>query len=250
MPAGTPEDEPDTTLTQLVGAGKVIAPVNEQPAPRPQPAVMLYFAIEGTVYSKETKKPLENAEVTLFTAKSDIATVQTNEAGHYRFNLDTAAVYMLHAQKESYMWDERKASTQGLTASATLHQDLYLPILPVTPRLQVLNVYFDFDKADLRPEGADELNNLIKLLQDHPRMKIELRTHTDSRGDDTYNMKLSQKRSEAVVNYLISKGIDKHRLVAKGYGETRLLNNCKNGVECSEEEHQVNRRTEFKILKD
>lgn len=269
MPAGTPEDEPDTTLTQLVHTPGTIVPVNEQPAdtakaiepagkqpagppklPALQPAVVLSFAVEGTVYSKETKKPLENAEVTLFTAKSDIATVQTNEAGHYRFDLDTATVYMLHGQKENYMWDERKASTKGLTSSATLHQDLYLPILPVTPRLQVLNVYFDFDKANLRPEGADELNNLIKLLQDHPRMKIELRTHTDSRGDDAYNMKLSQKRSEAVVNYLISKGIDKHRLVAKGYGETRLLNGCKNGVECSEEEHQVNRRTEFKILKD
>ena len=114
----------------------------------------------------------------------------------------------------------------------------------------MLNVYFDFDKATIRPEAADELNTLVKLLQQHPHMKIELRTHTDSRGNDAYNLRLSQKRSEAVVKYLISKGIEKKRLVAKGYGETKLLNRCKNGMECSEEEHQVNRRTEFMILKD
>ena len=257
MPVGTPEDEPLVdTVKKPADTTQKIVPIAKEPVEPPkkpvlqQLATLLQFSIDGTVYDSETKEPLENAVVTLFISKNSIATVQTNDAGYYRFDLDTGTVYMLHGQKENYMWDEKTVSTHGLKKTTVLHQSLYLPILPVRPRLQVLNVYFDFDKADIRPEAAEELNALVKLLHQHPHMKIELRTHTDSRGNDAYNLRLSQKRSEAVVKYLISKGIEKKRLVAKGYGETKLLNRCKNGVECSEEEHQVNRRTEFMILKD
>lgn len=257
MPVGTPEDEPLVdTVKKPVDTTHEIVPISKGPVEPPKKpalpklAALLQFSIDGTVYDSDTKEPLEYAEVTLYTSKNSIATVQTNDAGYYRFDLDTGTVYMLHGQRENYMWDEKTVSTHGLKKSTVLHQSLYLPILPVRPRLQVLNVYFDFDKATIRPEAADELNTLVKLLQQHPHMKIELRTHTDSRGNDAYNLRLSQKRSEAVVKYLISKGIEKKRLVAKGYGETKLLNHCKNGMECSEEEHQVNRRTEFMILKD
>ncbi len=86
-------------------------------------------------------------------------------------------------------------------------------------------------------------------MTDNPTIWIELGSHTDSRGKDSYNLTLSQKRAESAVQYIISKGIDKNRITAKGYGETQLVNKCANGINCSDEEHQLNRRTEFKIVK-
>ncbi|RZL58789.1 MAG: OmpA family protein, partial [Pedobacter sp.] len=110
------------------------------------------------------------------------------------------------------------------------------------------NIFYDFDKSNIRSDASIILNNVVAILNQNPTLKIELSSHTDSRGNDLYNMKLSQARAQSAVNYLISKGIDKNRLVAKGYGETKPVNQCSNGVDCSEQEHQENRRTEIKIL--
>jgi outer membrane protein OmpA-like peptidoglycan-associated protein len=109
------------------------------------------------------------------------------------------------------------------------------------------NIYYDFDKSNIRPDAAKELDKLVALLNEYPSMRIELGSHTDSRGNDQYNQELSQRRANSAVAYLISKGIAKDRLAAKGYGESALLNKCANGVKCMESEHQANRRTEFKI---
>ena len=111
------------------------------------------------------------------------------------------------------------------------------------------NIYYDFDKSNIRPDAARVLDDLYIVLTEHPNMIIELSSHTDSRGSDSYNLKLSQQRADAAVAYLVKKGIEKYRLQPKGYGETRLVNHCENGVECSEEEHQANRRTEIMIIK-
>jgi outer membrane protein OmpA-like peptidoglycan-associated protein/tetratricopeptide (TPR) repeat protein len=110
------------------------------------------------------------------------------------------------------------------------------------------NIYYDLDKSNIRPDAAVELDKLVMILKEHPTMRIELSSHTDSRAPDAYNMVLSQRRAAAAVAYLVSKGIDKKRMIAKGYGETRLVNKCANEVPCSEAEHQLNRRTEVKIL--
>lgn len=112
------------------------------------------------------------------------------------------------------------------------------------------NLYYDYNKSNIRPDAAEVLNRLAAILQRHPSLKIELSAHTDSRGSDQYNLVLSQKRAESAVAYLRSKGIAADRLQAKGYGETRLKNNCSNGVPCSEAAHQLNRRTEVLILQD
>nr|WP_242693272.1 OmpA family protein [Sabulibacter ruber] len=111
------------------------------------------------------------------------------------------------------------------------------------------NIYYDLDKHDLRPEAKEELNKVVDMLRDNPEIRIELSSHTDSRQTYRYNQMLSQLRASTAVLYILSKGVDSKRVVAKGYGETRLLNRCKDGVPCSEEDHQLNRRTEFKIIK-
>jgi hypothetical protein len=108
-------------------------------------------------------------------------------------------------------------------------------------------IEYDLGKWDLRPESNDSLNGLIQTLKDNPQITIELMSHTDSRDAAKANITLSQKRAQSVVDYLVQQKIDPARLTAKGYGETKLLNKCKDGVKCSEEEHQLNRRTEFRI---
>lgn len=110
------------------------------------------------------------------------------------------------------------------------------------------NIYYDLDKSYIRRDAAVELDKLLVILRENPGLKIELSSHTDSRASDEYNMELSQRRAEAAVSYLVGKGVERYRLVARGYGETQLLNKCANGVDCSEEDHQLNRRTEFKVL--
>lgn len=111
----------------------------------------------------------------------------------------------------------------------------------------VENIYYDYDKWFIRPDAALELDKLVRTLNDNPAINIEMGSHADSRGSDQYNLVLTDKRAKAAMDYLISKGIDKERLSWKGYGESRLVNKCSNDVFCSEEEHQKNRRTEFKV---
>ncbi len=109
------------------------------------------------------------------------------------------------------------------------------------------NIYYDYDKWAIRSDAKPALNNLVTTLKRNPII-IELSSHTDSRGEDDYNYNLSQKRAESAVEYIIAKGIKSHRISAKGYGETMLINDCSNGVRCDESLHQENRRTEFKVV--
>jgi outer membrane protein OmpA-like peptidoglycan-associated protein len=111
------------------------------------------------------------------------------------------------------------------------------------------NIYYDYGKWDLLPQAIITLNKVVDVLKKNPDITIELISHTDSRGTDEFNMELSQKRAATAMDYIVAKGINKSRLSAKGMGETQLVNRCKDGVECSEDEHAQNRRTEFKVRK-
>jgi outer membrane protein OmpA-like peptidoglycan-associated protein len=115
--------------------------------------------------------------------------------------------------------------------------------------IQMDNIYFDLNSSNLRKESVREINTLIDLLNEYPNINIELRAHTDTRGESRYNMELSRARANSVVSYMVSKGISHERLIAKGYGDTIPLNECKKGVRCSEEMHRQNRRVEFLIIK-
>jgi outer membrane protein OmpA-like peptidoglycan-associated protein len=123
-----------------------------------------------------------------------------------------------------------------------------LDSIQIGKRFQLNNIYYDFNKSDIRPEAAKTLDKLAVFLKDNPQIKVELGSHTDARGADPYNMSLSDRRAVAAVSYLTStQGLDSERITAKGYGESQLANRCDDGVNCSENDHQLNRRTEIKI---
>lgn len=117
----------------------------------------------------------------------------------------------------------------------------------ITELYQINPIFYDLDKSDIRSDAAEELEKIVQFLKDNEIVTIELGSHTDSRASGPYNLKLSQRRAESAVKYITSKGISPERIKAKGYGETQLINECSDGVNCTEEQHQQNRRTEFKI---
>ncbi|MBK8628359.1 MAG: OmpA family protein [Saprospiraceae bacterium] len=130
----------------------------------------------------------------------------------------------------------------------TINVELNLEKIYTDKEITLNNIYYDYDKWEIKKEARPTLDLLVKLLTDNPQIKIQLSSHTDCRGEDLYNLELSQKRAQSAIEYLMSKGILAERLVAQGYGETQLLDNC-SCEQCSEEQHQKNRRTTFKILK-
>lgn len=129
----------------------------------------------------------------------------------------------------------------------TLLANVELDRVELDKSIQIENIYYDLAKWNIREDAAEELDKLLVTLKDNPSIIVELGSHTDARGKDKYNLDLSQKRAESAVEYLVENGIDSSRISAKGYGETKLVNGCRNGIKCSERRHQKNRRTELKI---
>jgi len=210
---------------------------------------LLAFKLTGIVFDKRSNLPLRDAIVTLNKVKGQSLKVQTDHTGAFKFNLEQLSDYQLIGEKTAYRNDLAQLSTKGFTTSTVIERNLYLEKAELEKAIRLENIYYDFDKSNIRPDAAIELNKLVKIMQDNPTIWIELGSHTDSRGNDQYNQWLSQSRANAAVQYIIDQGIDKNRITAKGYGETMLLNKCANGVKCTEADHQLNRRTEFKIVK-
>lgn len=148
---------------------------------------------------------------------------------------------------EGYMNTSKSITTIG-KPFGIIKDTLWIEKVEVKQKFVMENIFYDFDKWNILPESEVELNKLVKIMNDNPGWKVELGSHTDARGTDSYNMLLSKKRSDSAVGYIVKSGISKDRIKAKGYGETQLVNHCKNGVECTDEVHRQNRRTEFKIL--
>ncbi len=123
-----------------------------------------------------------------------------------------------------------------------------IPVTKPSTKMTLHSVYFCVDKWDLSPSAYSELNRIAGFMQENPACKIEIESHSDSRGSEEFNLDLSEKRSQSIIDYLVSKGIGIERMIVKNYGESHILNRCKNGVSCSEAEHAINRRTEFKIV--
>ncbi|MFN7014482.1 MAG: OmpA family protein, partial [Bacteroidia bacterium] len=173
----------------------------------------------------------------------------TNNKGIYTFkDLKPNTQYEVSAQKEGYFGNSKKFNTDGINKNTILSKktgyDLDFELLKITKKeITIQNIYYDFDKYDLKEESKKELDKLVTILLETPQVQIVINSHTDEQGTEEYNLKLSEKRSQSVVNYLIEKGVEANRLQSKGYGESQpLIKNAK-----TEEEHAKNRRTTFQV---
>lgn len=210
------------------------------------------FTLAGIAINNKTGAPLEGVIINCVNTNAGISKKMTTGAdGKFLFQLEQNSDFEVQGQKKGWLSSEvTEKTTKGLDRSQQLYVNLELKIeQPVSNgTITLKRIHYDYDKCDIRPDAAVELNRLVKLLNDYPDMTIELSSHTDARGSDSYNLTLSQCRAESAVNYLIKQGITKTRMNAKGYGETKLVNGCKNGVTCTDIQHEENRRTEFTIL--
>ncbi len=212
-------------------------------------AIPLVFTITGKTINNATNKVLAQAKVTIIGSDGSTQTVTSDATGSYKFTIKKDVNYQLNASKYRFFGDVGEATTYGLKESKDYTINFKLNPIPLK-EIVLKGILYDLAKADLREESIKTLDSLIKTLKDNPTFVIEIASHTDSRADSAYNNDLSQRRAQSVVNYLVSKEIERERLVPKGYGESRLLNDCKDGVECTEEQHQQNRRTSFSVISE
>ena len=210
------------------------------------------FTLVGETVDCKTGRKISGIEVNLSQSATGTTVSQISDKdGRFNFQLDPKKEYNIVASEQGKFSQTELVSTKGLDRSKTLYVTLKLGVcdLKEGEAFVVKNIFYDFDASAIRSDAAIVLDNIVRVMRDNPKMTIELSSHTDSRGDRQYNQTLSQQRAESAVNYLVSKGIARKRLVAKGYGETRLVNNCAHAVTCAEEADEQNRRTQINVLK-
>lgn len=219
--------------------------------------------LSGIVTDAETRMSLTNVEVSIFDKDMNLlSSTKTDTAGSYSLPINCNEQYIIRAQKSMYGNTEvdfassndfefkhnqpiqlRLGDQELGVVKAKVGDDL-------GKLLQLKPIYFDFNKSFIRPDAEIELQKVIAVMREYPNMEIDVRSHTDSRAPYNYNINLSTRRNKSTIQYLINKGgILSTRLTGKGYGETQLTNGCADGIDCTEEEHQLNRRSEFIIVK-
>jgi len=212
------------------------------------------LTLKGQIFDAVNNEPVEGAKVILARKNGEeVAYFITKKDGSYQHLIDRDKNFVLKGSKEKYQDISVNFNSFGLEKEKELVVNLNIPLAPIEDVVILADletIYFDLDKSNIRPDAALELDKVVALMNKYPGMVIRLESHTDSRADDQYNFRLSNRRAKSTYNYMISKGIEADRITKyEGFGETQLVNKCSNGVKCSEEEHQLNRRTEFIIVK-
>lgn len=209
------------------------------------------ITVSGLVTDIKTGALIPGAEVLLLDANNKlISSMTVGSNAQYSFTTDCETVYTLRGIKAEYEPTEKRITTP--TETGSIDVPLKLNPLDCPPndlgcRLTLLPIYFDFDRFNIRDDAAIELAKILAAMREYKQLVIHIESHTDARGDDLYNEILSEKRAQSTLNWLVDQGIDRSRLSAKGYGEKQHVNGCSNGVKCTEEEHQLNRRSMFII---
>lgn len=209
------------------------------------------FIVTGKVFMCNTTTFLTGTNVILENNdKAFRKSTVSDTTGNFKFQLPEAGVYKLYSKKDNFFSqiEEITASNYNRDKSLFVKLEICAEETDCDKAINLKNILFDLDKFVIREDAKKELNKLVRFMQDNPLVKVELGSHTDSRGSAKYNQSLSQKRANASVAYIVSEGIDKSRITGNGYGESKLLNECADSVQCSEAQHQLNRRTEFKVI--
>ncbi|WP_109851857.1 OmpA family protein [Aquimarina sp. AU58] len=212
--------------------------------------------IAGLVTDKDTNELLPGTKVSLYDSNNNLiqSFVMGNEATYSQL-VECESSYFVRAEKEEYNTLEKLVNTsdKSQTMDTPLALEKKIKTADVgddlTKVLALKPIYFNFNGYTIRSDAKIELAKVIEVMNQYANMKLEIRAHTDSHGEDQYNLYLSEKRAEATVNYMIDNGISADRLIGKGYGETQLVNDCGNESNCEKDKHQLNRRSEFIIIK-
>jgi peptidoglycan-associated lipoprotein len=231
-------DTPKAVVYQLILDGVVLEKIYEQ-ADNPNSRVI-------------GRKPLAESSVDVLMPNGKTQRISTNAEGAFSMRLDENADYLYKGSHVGYLNNETKFSTKGIGRDAAnpiqkFEIEIVLDKIFKNKEIVLENIYYDYDKSDIRPDAQPTLNRLAEILNRNPQIKIQLSSHTDCRGNDDYNLKLSQRRADAAVAYLISQSIAPERLTAKGYGESAPADPCE-CKKCTEDQYQANRRTTFKVL--
>ncbi|MFD2890548.1 OmpA family protein [Flavobacterium chuncheonense] len=217
----------------------------------------MYQTYSGNVLDEKTNEPIPFASVNVTDEFGDeIQAIETDSLGYYKLTLPCDSDLKLKFSKENYSSKTVGVITDNVPEKEMKNNIVYLVNYESlvdkegeVEKIKVAPIYFDLDKYDITPQAETELNKVYYAMTEFPNITIKIESHTDSRGSDSHNLKLSDNRAKSTQKYLISKGIDPSRIIsAIGYGETRLKVNCPNGVKCTEEQHAINRRSDFIII--
>lgn len=208
------------------------------------------------IYVLDENKPLRQGEVTIMEQFKPETKLTEGKDDNYNFayDLDINKGYFVKVTRIGYFPDSAYIKTLDIKADTTVTLKINLKpkpeieVVSINQAIRLNNIYYNYNDAKILKAARPDLDYLYELMQQYPDMVIELSSHTDARGNDEFNQKLSQRRADSAKKYLVDKGVPDERIKAVGYGETQLLNKCGNDVKCTEEEHQLNRRTEFKII--
>lgn len=210
--------------------------------------------VTGTVRDRISNEVLVGATVKIIDEENkEVSSTITDGKGNYVLQLDCSKGNFVRASRDGYVPAEEylnKSYGKPRIVDFYLERDVVTGGFgdDLAKLLQLSTIYFDLNKYNIRPDAEIEIQKVIVAMEKYPSLKIKVNSHTDSRGNDAYNLWLSQKRAQSTVDYMISKGIAADRLRGEGFGETRLANECFNGVPCSRDKHQLNRRSEFIIF--
>ncbi|NQX86781.1 MAG: OmpA family protein [Flavobacteriaceae bacterium] len=197
------------------------------------------------ILDAKTNAILPYTEVVIYDEnRTKVADKVSDEGGFVHFKYECNRVLKVEANREMYAINSVEIATTNV---GDVNKILALSPIIVENKVVLNPIFFELDKHNITAQGASELDKLVEVMHTYPHMIIQATSHTDSRGKDVYNMALSDRRAKATAQYVISKGIDASRISGQGKGETELINKCSNGVKCTEEEHQANRRSEFII---
>lgn len=209
------------------------------------------FILRGKTFQCNSSVPLAGSAVYLENKFDAFKKSTMSDAkGDFVLQLPPNTTFELYAKKESYFSQIEMVNTQNYDRDRNLFVNIEICAQETKcgEGIALENILYNLDKFNIREDAKPELNKVVRFMEDNPGVKVELGSHTDSRGSDSYNQKLSQNRAQSAVDYITSRGISSTRISAKGYGESVLLNKCADGVPCSDQEQQVNRRTEFKVI--
>ena len=210
---------------------------------------IVHYVIKGNVYDQETHNPLPDVRVMFFDDKKlQVAQAISKKDTLFSFNVIPNKTYFIKAAKDGYLTGTATITVTEKDANDTMNIDLNLKKIPVQA-IRIYNIYYGFDSATLRSQSFPSLDTLVDLMKDNPAIVVEIGSHTDSKGKQNYNIKLSQARAQSVVDYMISKGVSADRVKAQGYGDTQPVapNKLPNGKD-NPEGRALNRRTEFKVI--